>query len=233
MREKKMRSGRRFKGAIRASVWALVSLAVVAAISLECHYLAFTDDVIQVTSSSPPSSPPPSFSPPGFMLPNMRGVWPGIKTPATVAAKDVSIDDDLVVIGIRADGMARAYLLAAMAPGPTGPGPTLHVVNDLIGRHAISVTYCSLTGCSRVFVGDEPGVPLEIDLGGLENGGMVLRINNVEYSHLTKVKLGTQSGPGIPFAEWPYERTTWKQWRQAHAETDVYLGDSRSSQLNH
>ena len=34
----------------------------------------------------------------------------------------------------------------------------------------------------------------------------------------------TPGGAAFPYPDHPLERTTWKAWREAHPETDVYLG---------
>jgi hypothetical protein len=152
---------------------------------------------------------------------DMPGLWPGIRLPPARAVADAALRDDDEVIGVCAGGRARAYLVRVM-----GWPQTRHVVNDQLGGCAVSVTYCDRTGCSRVFTGGRAAAPLELDVGGWINKGMALHTGDADYSQETGECLSHPSGPRIPYAQLPHERTTWGAWREAHPETDVYVGDS-------
>jgi hypothetical protein len=149
--------------------------------------------------------------------------WPGVRLPpATAATADVA--DDAEVIGVSVAGHARAYLLKAM-----DRHPSLHAVNDLLGGHAISVTYCPLSGCARVFQAGPATTPLALEVGGFPETGMKLRVGGVEYDHKTGANLTQPGGAPIPYAELPHVRTTWGAWRAAHPDTDLYTGPPPSS----
>ena len=38
---------------------------------------------------------------------------------------------------------------------------------------------------------------------------------------------GDPFAPPLPYADHPWERTTWKAWKQRHPETDVFVGLGR------
>jgi hypothetical protein len=151
-----------------------------------------------------------------------RGYFAGINVPSTLSKTEANIPDDSEVIGVCADGKTRAYVVAAMAFGPKGPSN--HVVNDLIGRRPVTVTYCDISHCSRVFTNEEMGTPLNVGVGGLCEDGMLLAFDGGVFSQRTKQECDAGSG-AFPLAEWPYERTSWKSWREAHPDTDVYIGE--------
>jgi hypothetical protein len=148
-----------------------------------------------------------------------RGPFPGVRLPPARPAAGAPIRDDREVLGVRVDGRARAYLLAALSfPN--------HVVNDLVGGSSVSVAYCDKTGCARAFTGGRAGEPLALDVGGwADEKGMTLRHGGVEYAEETGENLTTPGGAPLPHRRLTFERTTWGTWRKAHPDTDVYTGD--------
>jgi hypothetical protein len=163
---------------------------------------------------------------PAGALPDVHMRLRGIRLPPVRAAADAGLDDSAEVIGICAGGRARAYLVGVM-----GAVPTRHVVNDLVGGRAVSVTYCDRNGCARAFSGGPADAPLDIGVGGFLNGGLVLRSEGEDYSQETGACLSSESGPALPYAVLPHMHTTWKAWRQAHPDTDVYMGDPPAGQV--
>jgi hypothetical protein len=143
---------------------------------------------------------------------------PGVRQPATRAAAEAGLPDDAEVVGVEVGGRARAYLVRAMKR------PTHHVLNDLLGRVPVSVTYCDLRDCVRVYTGGEQGTPLGLDVGGWR-GRLILHTRGGFYTQ----ESGTVVAPGadepFPYTELPHRRTTWKAWREAHPDTDVYVGE--------
>jgi hypothetical protein len=148
-----------------------------------------------------------------------RSFWPGVRLPPATAAAEAGVADDAEVIGVSVAGHARAYLLAAMQWPPS-----LHAVNDLLGGRAVSVTYCPISGCSRVFLAGPNDTPLELGVGLSAEAGMSLRVGGVEYDHQTGANLTQPGGQPIPYAGLPHARTTWGAWRAAHPDTDLYTG---------
>src|SRR5262249_39648009 len=146
----------------------------------------------------------------------------------TVPAADAHVADDAEVLGVFVGGRARAYLVEAMG----GVGQKPHLVNDVVGGQAVSVSYCNDTRCARVFTDKDAGSqPLGVTVGGfLESKGMALRIGDVDYLQQTGENLSTPDGPAFPYPELPHERTTWKKWRDAHPDTDIFVGATNDPQ---
>ncbi len=138
----------------------------------------------------------------------------GVTTPRPSEPNEARLKDDDEVIGVVAGGVARAYRLARLADRRG------HVVNDLIGAVPVSVTYCDLSDCVRVFEGDPGAGPLAIATSGLFDSQMVLRLDGVDFlQHSGEVLRGSGPTPRLAPAHW--ERTTWRAWRDAHAETTL------------
>lgn len=104
-----------------------------------------------------------------------------------------------------------------------------HVVNDLLGRLPVTVTYCDRTDCVAVFTGPGGGLPLAVAVGGwaghYDEGGLLLRVGAALYRQDTGAPWGDDSGAPFPYARAECERTTWGHWREEHPDTDVYVGE--------
>lgn len=134
----------------------------------------------------------------------------GIRQPPTLPADEARVDEQAGVIGVSAGGRYRAYLTRAFEDASS------HVVNDLVGDVPVSVTHCDQTRSTRVFTTDKRGTVIELMTGGWENNEMSLRLNDVHYA---------QTSAEIPLADVPFEATTWGEWKAAHPDTDVYVGE--------
>jgi hypothetical protein len=68
-------------------------------------------------------------------------------------------------------------------------------------------------------------------------GDLILKVGNVFYQHSTAQALGDRESPGdndpslppFPFQPTTATRTTWREWKQQHPQTDVYVGARRSN----
>lgn len=147
---------------------------------------------------------------------------PGVTRPPTVTAATTRLGDDEQIIGVEVAGRSRAYRLGALR------GRTNHVVNDLIDGTPVSVAYCDISRCVRVYTDPEIDVPLDVRVGGLyvvDGGEMVLKVDGRYYFQRSghAVELGT--GPGsIPYRRIEPILTTWGEWVRRHPTTDVYEG---------
>lgn len=157
------------------------------------------------------ASPLRSFGVP-FAGMDVRLTSPGIQYPIVSRAEADVLDDNVEVLGLSITGKARAYSIAALSRGPQG-----HVVNDLIGQVPVTVTFCDLSGCARVFTKAESAQALDIGVGGIRGGKMILLIDGGEYA---------QDAHDVPLEPLQYEKTTWGRWKAAHPESDVYVGES-------
>ena len=107
--------------------------------------------------------------------------------------------------------------------------PSKHVVNDLIHDIPVSVTYCSITHCVRAFTAAARGEALKLHVGGLKDSRMLLSDDEHHtYRQETAEPVDPQSPP-LPFEPHPFEVTTWKEWRAANPDTDIYVGTDRDS----
>lgn len=147
-----------------------------------------------------------------------RSDLPGFAVPPIRAAADAGLAADDEIIGVLVGGRSRAYLVRALVF-------PWHVVNDVIGGQAVSVTYCDRARCMRVFTKESANKPLQLDIAGQMESGLILRIGNVEYSQKTGENLTSPKDAPLPYSDMQFARTTWRQWREAHPDTDVYIGD--------
>jgi len=161
------------------------------------------------------------------MRPEPAGAWlraeaDGVRTPRTVAPEDAALEDTDEVVGVVVNGFARAYPLRILAD------PQHHVINDLIGGSAVSVAYCDQTECIRTYTGPGPE-PLQIAIAGLREHGLVIRVDGVYFDHKSGqvVEGPPQAAPLLGDAI-PWTRTSWAQWRKAHPQTEVSVGNEFS-----
>jgi hypothetical protein len=123
------------------------------------------------------------------------------------------------VIGVVTQGNARAYRLAAFE------GKSGHLVNDLIGAVPVSVAYCNLTNCVRVYTEAGRSAPLDIEVSGSLNDEMILKLAGSLFYHKSGAALLPGSRPSsIPYDLLTPTVTTWKDWLEQHPESDVYVG---------
>ena len=144
----------------------------------------------------------------------------GVETPPTTSALGATLADDEPVIGIEAAGKFRAYHQVAMS------GKTRHVLNDVVGGKAVTVTYCDIADCARAYGGADGSSPLHINLAGLDEGGMILKVDEVAYYQQTGEPADPTTGkapPPFPYPSFPLTRTTWGEWKTLHPDTDLYV----------
>jgi hypothetical protein len=78
------------------------------------------------------------------------------------------------------------------------------------------VTYNCCLPCVRAFTNaKESDVPLDIELRGWKDGKMQLAIDGTVLP---------QESNDIQLARLETEVTTWKEWKAAHPNTDIYTG---------
>lgn len=151
---------------------------------------------------------------------------PGIQLPEAQPASSAQLEDDVEVIGVLVDGRPRAYELRAFCPLPPEGLPAQHVVNDLLAGAPITITYCDRLDCVQVYTDTHAKTPLPVAVGGwTERGGhksMLLCIGDSHYRQDSREALEADAPP-FPYTQFNYVRMTWKQWRTAHPDTDVYL----------
>jgi hypothetical protein len=140
---------------------------------------------------------------------------PGMDRPPTIPAADAKLADEARVLGVEAGGKARAYELAALR------SPIRQVINDMYNDVPITLTYCETSGCARAFTADQRGEPLRLGVGGLARGELLVTDQSVFYFQRT----GKAMAPGVPDLPYPTHAVrvcTWKEWRDAHPDTDLF-----------
>lgn len=171
----------------------------------------------QTAPSTGPNPGPPNGDPSkgGYGMFSTPFIWPGIRCPPVQPAAAVKLDDDAPVAGVVVRGKARAYLLKTMSK------MTGHVVNDLVGDTPVTVTYCDKSDCVCGFTADTPGKPLDVYLGGF-GGKLMLKVGNTFYWQDTTEPTHNNNPQPFPYQKLALEKTTWKKWRAAHPDTEVY-----------
>jgi hypothetical protein len=134
----------------------------------------------------------------------------GVRKPVHEPAESARLIDPTPVIGVTSGGQSRAYVCGAMC------SPTSHVVNDLLGDTAVTVTYCDMTGQVRVFTEAGRREALDVSVHGLLEGKMGIKVHDDVF---------TQDDPQIPLSDLSFVRTTWGEWKSDHPFTDVFTGN--------
>jgi len=155
-----------------------------------------------------PSGPPPQAA--NMLHTPVIERRAGIRQLVIVPASRMQMADQVHVIGVTVAAKHRAYALV----GLTG---RIQLYNDLIGDVPVTVAYTLKPERQRAFTSNERGSALDVwVVNASRKDHLVCRIGDLEYS----LELGD---PPPPVKELPVTRTTWKEWKQAHPDTDVCL----------
>lgn len=142
-----------------------------------------------------------------------------IKTPPCVPAASAHLPDGEEVVGVIVGGKPRAYSLRAFAGSPLR-----HIVNDLVDGTPVSIAHCDMNGCTHIFTSEQKGKPLPVLFGGKRHGAMWIRAEGRAFQQHDLKPYDPSQGTEFPYPEMAFEKTTWGAWRQAHPDTDVYVG---------
>lgn len=145
---------------------------------------------------------------------------PVIQSPYILTQNSVKVVDECKVIGVECNGVSRAYVLAAFFDEGH------QVVNDVVGKSAITVTHSSRSNVTKVFNVPNRTEPLSLAVGGWmtddgKSGSLLLKEDEIVYDQESGRSIsGDQS---LPYQEYPFHLTTWKIWKDSHRDTDVYV----------
>jgi hypothetical protein len=147
----------------------------------------------------------------------------GLTTPPAIHADASGLDPKEEVVGVVVGGKARAYRLEALRDRDR------HVVNDVVGGIPVSVVFCDITNCVRVYTDPNATEPLKVESAGLFDGEMVVKVGENLYMHSTGRPVTAEARPApnsppIPYETTAPERVTWGEWRKRHPESDVFVG---------
>jgi Protein of unknown function (DUF3179) len=147
-----------------------------------------------------------------------------IVRPTVLEAREADLRPDELIVGIEIGGHARAYRLAALED------PSRHVVNDIVGTVPVSVVYCNMTQCLRVYTDLAASEPLDVEAAGVLNGELVVRVRGALYLQNTGAAIVPSSTPAsVPYSLVTPVVATWSEWARRHPDTDVYEGRDRLS----
>jgi len=113
-----------------------------------------------------------------------------------------------MVISLSVEGITRAYPLRILV--------WHEIVNDVVGRQPVAVTYCPLCGTAMVFSRELPGATLSFGVSGLLYQSDVLLYDRETESLWSQLAMKAISGVhgGTPLKWLASEHLTWREWRQ-------------------
>lgn len=192
----------------------------------------------------------------GIADPATAADWTGIDVPADYAGPDATrLTADSSVIGVTADGQARAYPLRVLH--------RLEVVNDDMGGPLL-VTFCPLCNSGMVARRVVDGAPTTFRLSGLlwdppglaaarseqadrvvggsradpddelRLSGNLVMVDDRTGSYWSQFLARAICGPaqGTDLEIHPARTTTWGEWQEAHPDTDVLLPPPSSTAID-
>lgn len=139
----------------------------------------------------------------------------------TYPARSVPASAD-AVIGLTIHGRARAYLLDAFRD--------IHslVVEDVVEGETVTIVRGGdRTRAFRIPDDQHPGNPISFagwDTGD-PDGGPLLDDGRQVFAAFPRAAGGAAAPPACPYPDVPCVRTTWREWRTAHPETSLYVGE--------
>lgn len=165
--------------------------------------------LVSIVMAAPAQTQVPPAAPPG-MLPYIA-----VDAPQFVKADEAAfVSDDDPVIGIEADGMAKAYLAADLMQHGT--------VNDTMPDGPVAVTWCGSCMTAAVYRSELDGRTLHFAFDSLRGANDVNK--DRETGSLWQQTTGEAiDGPlsGQSLQLYPFVRTSWSEWRRRFPETLV------------
>ncbi len=148
--------------------------------------------------------------------PVVKSPIPGISLPVLVSAAEATLADEAMVIGVVAGNESRAYAVEALEPEDS------HVINDLIQKIPVTITYCPVTKAVRVFSTSESQEPVPVSSMSTDDKGLSLILNGTTYEH---------SSNTIPLTDMDFVQTAWIAWKTEHPDARVFQGKSPDKPL--
>lgn len=151
-----------------------------------------------------------------------RDRFVALDSPATAGASDASgLRDSDEVIGVEVNGQARAY--------PTRIVGWHHIINDVVGKVPIAVSYCSICSCGVAFKTSPGNEPILFGFEGAWQGTLMLydRDTGSTWLQMTGECIeGPQLGKRIDLLHPAV--ISWGTWKKSHPGTDVVVVDDRT-----
>jgi len=124
------------------------------------------------------------------------------------------------IVGIELHGEARAYPIAIL---------NWHeIVNDQIDGQRFAITYCPLCGTAMAFESSIDGKPTDFGVSGLLYNSDVLLYDRETESLWSQILGKSVAGKRVStlLTAIPISHTTWRDWRERHADTLVMSNDT-------
>jgi hypothetical protein len=144
--------------------------------------------------------------------PDRDGI-PAIDRPRFVTPETADyLRTDDVVISLTLDGVTRAYPLRILV--------WHEIVNDVLGKHPVAVTYCPLCGTAMVFRRELKGRTLSFGVSGLLYQSDVLLYDRETESLWSQLAMSAVSGEygGTPMEWLVSQQLTWSEWKRQFPE---------------
>ena len=146
---------------------------------------------------------------------------PAIDQPRFLSADEAAdYDDSARVLGVRLDGIAKAYPIAIL---------NWHeIVNDRFAGRQVVVSFCPLCGTGMAFGGDPGGAPSEFGVSGLLYNSDVLLYDRETGSLWSQILRRAVSGPmqGTELEMVATANTSWGDWRARYPESLLLSEDT-------
>jgi len=141
---------------------------------------------------------------------------PAIDAPKFLAPQNVNfLQADDIVISFTDAGITRAYPLRILI--------WHEIVNDIIGKKPIAITYCPLCGTAMVFDRTIRGKVRRLGVSGLLYQSDVLMYDRESDSLWSQLMMKAVSGPekGTALVLLPSEHLRWSAWREKYPQGQV------------
>ena len=136
------------------------------------------------------------------------------------AAEADFLGDDDRVLGIKRNGIARAYPIAILEHH--------EVVNDRFADEAVLVSYCPLCNTGMAFAVQAADAHFTFGVSGLLYNSDVLFYDRQTGSLWSQMMAKAITGPlkGVSMPVIPASHTTWRGWLKRHPDTEVLSRDT-------
>ncbi|MEM7338981.1 MAG: DUF3179 domain-containing (seleno)protein [Actinomycetota bacterium] len=146
-----------------------------------------------------------------------RAGIPELNDPERVTAAEANewMEDGEIVFGVVVNGEAVAYPFRILGHH--------ELANDTVGGEPVSLIFCTLCRTALLFDRQVEGQVLDFQTSGLlisSNKIMVDVQTDTLWSHLNAVGIGGEL-EGVPLEQFPVEVTTWREWQDAHPDTET------------
>jgi hypothetical protein len=186
-------------------------------------FLSIVPALSMLTSACGNAEPMNGFDVSGALIPAEeihlggppRDGIPALVDPEFVASGKARIKPDDAVLGLRLQGVAKAYPIAIM---------NWHeIVNDEFGDTPVAVTYCPLCGTGVAYSARAAGRTLRFGVSGLLYNSDVLLYDRETESLWSQLLNKAVAGPlkSERLTPLPLVHTTWSEWHRGHPDTLV------------